>query len=45
MLRVGRAGPAVIELVNYLEQTGNDLLDLQVRKPSLEDVFIELTGA
>jgi ABC-2 type transport system ATP-binding protein len=37
-------GPAIIELVRYLGQSGNELLDLQVRKPSLEDVFIELTG-
>ena len=37
-------GPAIIELVRYLARTGNELLDLQVRKPSLEDVFIELTG-
>jgi ABC-2 type transport system ATP-binding protein len=37
-------GPAIIELVRYLNGTGNELLDLQVKKPSLEDVFIELTG-
>jgi ABC-2 type transport system ATP-binding protein len=37
-------GPAIIELVYHLAETGNELLDLQVRKPSLEDVFIELTG-
>jgi hypothetical protein len=23
---------------------GNELVDLEIRKPSLEDVFIELTG-
>lgn len=37
-------GAAIIELVGYLSATGNELLDLQVKKPSLEDVFIELTG-
>ena len=37
-------GRAIIELVQYLGRTGNELMDLQVRKPSLEDVFIELTG-
>lgn len=43
-LRTRDTGPAVIELVQYLGQTGNELLDLHVKKPSLEDVFIELTG-
>jgi len=37
-------GRTIIELVQYLGRTGNELMDLQVRKPSLEDVFIELTG-
>jgi len=37
-------GRAIIELVQYLGRTGTELMDLQVRKPSLEDVFIELTG-
>jgi hypothetical protein len=27
-----------------LESQGNELLDLQIHRPSLEDVFIELTG-
>ncbi|MGA3171867.1 MAG: ABC transporter ATP-binding protein [Chthoniobacteraceae bacterium] len=43
-LQTKASGAAVIELVNYLARTGNELLDLQVRKPSLEDIFIELTG-
>jgi ABC-2 type transport system ATP-binding protein len=35
----------IIELVHLIEaDAGNDLLDLHTRKPSLEDVFIELTG-
>ena len=34
----------VIELVKLIEAQGNELVDLQIRKPSLEDVFIELTG-
>ncbi len=45
MLGAARVGPLIIELVSYLEQTGNELLDLQVRKPSLEEVFLELTAA
>jgi ABC-2 type transport system ATP-binding protein len=43
-LQIRETGPAIIELMRHLDQTGNELLDLQVRKPSLEDVFIELTG-
>ena len=36
---------AVIDVVNLLESQGNELLDLQIHRPSLEDVFIELTGS
>ena len=39
-----RAGESIIELVKYLESSHNELLDLHIQKPSLEDVFIELTG-
>ncbi len=35
---------AIIELVKLLEAERSELLDLQIRKPSLEDVFIEQTG-
>ena len=31
-------------LMGALESEGNPLMDLQIRRPSLEDVFIELTG-
>lgn len=34
----------VIALVHHLDASGATLVDLQIRKPSLEDVFIELTG-
>jgi ABC-2 type transport system ATP-binding protein len=44
ILQTRETGPAIIELVRYLSQTSNELLDLQVKQPSLEDVFIELTG-
>ena len=43
-LQTRETGPAIIELVGYLARTNNELLDLEVKKPSLEDVFIELTG-
>lgn len=35
---------AVVSLIRYLEAEGNTLLDLHVARPSLEDVFVELTG-
>jgi ABC-2 type transport system ATP-binding protein len=44
-LRTRNVSRAVIELVNLLESQGNELLDLQIHRPSLEDVFIELTGS
>ncbi len=31
-------------LVTHVGSQGNELLDLQIHRPSLEDVFIELTG-
>jgi ABC-2 type transport system ATP-binding protein len=31
-------------LVHLLESSNNEMLDLQIQRPSLEDVFIELTG-
>ena len=34
----------VIELVKLLDAQANELLDLSIQRPSLEDVFIELTG-
>jgi ABC-2 type transport system ATP-binding protein len=34
----------IIALVKLLERGENKLLDLQIQRPSLEDVFIELTG-
>lgn len=35
---------AVSELVRQLDRTGNRLLDLQVRRPTLEDLFLKMTG-
>ena len=34
----------LVELVKWVDQQGIDLSDIQLRKPTLEDVFIELTG-
>ena len=34
----------IISLVQQLARDGNELCDLQILRPSLEDVFLELTG-
>ena len=44
VLNVQSVAKAVVALVRYLEADGNTLLDLHVARPSLEDVFVELTG-
>ena len=36
--------PAVTALVRFLEAEGNALLDLHIAQPTLEDVFVEMTG-
>ena len=38
-------GRAVAAVVGLLEREGHELLDLRVSRPSLEDAFLELTGA
>jgi ABC-2 type transport system ATP-binding protein len=35
---------ALVELVKWVDQEGLELTDVQLKRPSLEDVFIELTG-
>lgn len=35
----------VIGIVRLVETGSNELLDLQIRRPTLEDVFVELTGS
>ena len=35
---------AVAALVHFLEADGNSLLDLHIAQPTLEDVFVEMTG-
>ena len=43
-LKTTNMSQSIIELVRLLEAENNDLLELQVEKPTLEEVFIELTG-
>jgi ABC-2 type transport system ATP-binding protein len=39
-----RPPQAIVALVKHLETDGNELISLEIATPSLEDVFIELTG-
>lgn len=34
----------IVELVKWLESSGVEIEDLHIRRPTLEDVFLELTG-
>ena len=43
-LNTSKPGDTIIDLVKFLERESIELLDLHIQKPSLEDVFIELTG-
>jgi ABC-2 type transport system ATP-binding protein len=44
VLHCHRAPQAIVSLVKHLEVEGNELVSLEISTPSLEDVFIELTG-
>src|SRR5437879_10080222 len=39
-----REPQTIVSLVKYLEANGNELASLDIAAPSLEDVFLELTG-
>jgi ABC-2 type transport system ATP-binding protein len=39
-----RPARTLVELVRWIDQVGVELADVHLRRPSLEDVFIELTG-
>lgn len=43
-IKTTRVSQTVIELVRLIEARSNELVDLHIHRPSLEDVFIELTG-
>ncbi len=40
----GRPARIVIEMVKWLDQKNVELVDIRIKRPSLEDAFIELTG-
>jgi ABC-2 type transport system ATP-binding protein len=44
VLHCQRPPQAIVSLVKYLEAQNNELVGLEIATPSLEDVFIELTG-
>jgi len=44
ILQCQRPPQAIVSLVKHLESTDNELVSLEIATPSLEDVFIELTG-
>lgn len=44
VLHCPRTAPAIVSLVKRLDAQGNELVSLEIATPSLEDVFIELTG-
>ena len=43
-LRTQPAAATIAALVRFLESEDNALLDLHIARPSLEDVFVEMTG-
>ena len=44
VLHCQKTAPAIVALVKHLESESNELVSLEISSPSLEDVFIELTG-
>ncbi len=44
VLHTTRTPQTLVALVKHLEARGNELQSLEIHSPSLEDVFIELTG-
>jgi ABC-2 type transport system ATP-binding protein len=44
VLHTQRPPQAIVSLVKHLESEGNELVSLEIATPSLEDVFIEMTG-
>lgn len=44
VLHCQRTAPAIVSLVKHLDAEQNELVSLEIATPSLEDVFIELTG-
>jgi ABC-2 type transport system ATP-binding protein len=43
-LTAASALPVLGALASWADRTGHDLPDLEVRRPTLEDAYLELTG-
>jgi ABC-2 type transport system ATP-binding protein len=43
-MQTSSAAAAIVELVKWIDQRGLKLVDVHTKRPTLEDVFIELTG-
>ena len=43
-LQTDTAAAAIVELVKWIDTAGLRLVDIHLKRPTLEDVFIELTG-
>ncbi|MDQ6809198.1 MAG: ABC transporter ATP-binding protein [Verrucomicrobiota bacterium] len=43
-MRSGRPARTLVELIKWIDAQGYELADVQLRRPTLEDVFIEMTG-
>jgi ABC-2 type transport system ATP-binding protein len=43
-VKAERPARAIVELVKWLEAAGVEIDDLHIKRPTLEDVFIQLTG-
>jgi ABC-2 type transport system ATP-binding protein len=44
VIHSNRAPQTIVSIVKHLEARGNELVSLEIASPSLEDVFIEMTG-
>lgn len=43
-LQSARPAKTLVEVVKWIDQAGLELVDIHLKRPTLEDVFIELTG-
>jgi ABC-2 type transport system ATP-binding protein len=43
-IQAARPARALVEMVKWMDQQGIELEDIHLKRPTLEDVFIELTG-
>lgn len=43
-MQSGQPARAIVELVKWIDQHGLELIDIHLKRPTLEGVFIELTG-